>query len=247
MRTFLYSGLGTVLVAGALLAPGNIATAADSPDISVTSTKAHLDQFQSIATSNGGNRAAGRPGLAGSHLDSVSAGPGINDNGSGSAGVLETALAYAAGGQTPRNRLRFGFWGAEELGLVGSRYYVNNLSSTERDKIELYLNFDMIASPNRGYFVYDDNPVGNGARDDLVAYFTQSGVQTEFIDVQGRSDHAAFRSLGIPTAGTFSGAEETKTSAQAAKWGGTAGQAFDRCYHRSCDTISNLDLTSLDH
>jgi aminopeptidase S len=104
----------------------------------------------------------------------------------------------------------------------------------------------MIASPNPGYFVYDDNPAGNGARDDLVAYFTSKSVQTEFIDVQGRSDHAAFRSLGIPTAGTFSGAEGTKSSAQATKWGGTAGQAFDPCYHRSCDNISNLNLTSLD-
>jgi aminopeptidase S len=118
--------------------------------------------------------------MAGSHLDSVSSGPGINDNGSGSVGV------------------------------------------------------DMIASPNPGYFVYDDNPAGNGARDDLVAYFTSKSVQTEFIDVQGRSDHAAFRSLGIPTAGTFSGAEGIKTSSQATKWGGTAGQAYDACYHRSC-------------
>jgi aminopeptidase S len=293
MRKSLYSGLGIVLVAGALIAQGNVAGAVESPDISVTNTKAHLDQFQSIATSNGGNRYTGRPGykasadwlkakldaagyttvlqsfstsagtsynviaewphgdanhvvMAGSHLDSVSSGPGINDNGSGSAGVLETALAYAAGGQTPRNRLRFGFWGAEELGLLGSKYYVNNLPAAERDKIELYLNFDMIASPNPGYFVYDDNPAGNGARDDLVAYFSSKSVQTEFIDVQGRSDHAAFRSLGIPTAGTFSGAESTKTPAQAAKWGGTAGQAFDPCYHRSCDNINNLNLTSLD-
>ena len=228
--------------------PSNVAAAVESPDISVTNTKAHLDQLQSIATSNGGNRYTGRPGykasadyvkakldaagytttlqsfstsagtsynviaewphgdanhvvMTGSHLDSVSAGPGINDNGSGSAGVLETALAYAASGQTPRNRLRFGFWGAEELGLLGSKYYVNNLPAAERDKIELYLNFDMIASPNPGYFVYDDNPAGNGARDDLVSYFTSKSVQTEFIDVQGRSDHAAFRSLGIPTAG----------------------------------------------
>ncbi|GAB2672653.1 M28 family metallopeptidase [Kribbella swartbergensis] len=293
MRKSVYSGLGIALVAGALFAPGNVAGAVESPDISVTNTKAHLDQFQAIATNNGGNRYTGRPGykasadwvkakldaagytttlqsfstsvgtsynviaewphgdpnhvvMAGAHLDSVSSGPGINDNGSGSAGVLETALAYAAGGQTPRNRLRFGFWGAEELGLLGSKYYVNNLPAAERDKIELYLNFDMIASPNPGYFVYNDNPAGNGARDDLVAYFTGKNVQTEFIDVQGRSDHAAFRSLGIPTAGTFSGAEGTKTSAQAAKWGGTAGQAFDPCYHRSCDNINNLDLTSLD-
>jgi aminopeptidase S len=293
MRKSLYSGAGIVVLAATMIAPGNVAGAVESPDISVTNTKAHLDQFQSIATSNGGNRYTGRPGykasadwvkarldaagytttlqsfstsagtsynviaewphgdanhvvMAGSHLDSVSSGPGINDNGSGSAGVLETALAYAAGGQTPRNRLRFGFWGAEELGLLGSKYYVNNLPAAERAKIELYLNFDMIASPNPGYFVYDDNPAGNGARDDLVSYFTGKNVQTEFVDVQGRSDHAAFRSLGIPTAGTFSGAEGTKTSAQAAKWGGTPGQAFDRCYHRSCDTISNIDLTSLD-
>ncbi|TWD73389.1 aminopeptidase S [Kribbella amoyensis] len=293
-KSLRYAVLGAAPVA-ALLVPGGPATAtvAASPDISVTNTKAHLDQFQSIATSNGGNRSTGRPGyrasadwvkakldaagytttlqqfstsagtsynviaewphgdanhvvMAGSHLDSVSSGPGINDNGSGSAGVLEVALAYAAGGQTPKNRLRFGFWGAEELGLVGSKYYVNNLSAAERDKVELYLNFDMIASPNPGYFVYDDNPAGDGARDDLVAYFTGKGVQTEYIDVQGRSDHAAFRSLGIPTAGTFSGAEGIKSSSQATKWGGSAGQAFDPCYHRSCDTISNLDLTSLD-
>ena len=294
MRKSLVPGLGVVaLVAGAVLVTGNSAVAAESPDISVTNTKAHLDQLQSIANSNGGNRYTGRAGykasadyvkakldaagytttlqsfstsagtsynviaewphgdanhvvMTGSHLDSVSSGPGINDNGSGSAGVLETALAYAASGQTPKNRLRFGFWGAEELGLLGSKYYVNNLPSAERDKIELYLNFDMIASPNPGYFVYDDNPAGDGARDDLVAYFTSKSVQTEFIDVQGRSDHAAFRSLGIPTAGTFSGAEDTKTSAQASKWGGTAGSAFDPCYHRSCDTINNLNLTSLD-
>jgi aminopeptidase S len=293
MRKPLSYGAGLAVLAAALIAPGNVAGAVESPDISVTNTKAHLDQFQSIATNNGGNRYTGRPGykasadwvkakldaagyittlqsfstsvgtsynviaewphgdanhvvMAGAHLDSVSSGPGINDNGSGSAGVLETALAYAAGGQTPRNRLRFGFWGAEELGLLGSKYYVNNLPAAERDKIELYLNFDMIASPNPGYFVYNDNPAGNGARDDLVAYFTSKNVQTEFIDVQGRSDHAAFRSLGIPTAGTFSGAEGTKTSTQAAKWGGTAGQAFDPCYHRSCDNINNLNLTSLD-
>lgn len=293
MRKSLYYGAGVAVLAAAVIAPGNIAGAAESPDISVTNAKAHLDQFQSIATNNGGNRYTGRPGykasadwvkakldaagyvtalqsfntpagtsynliaewpygdanhvvMAGSHLDSVSSGPGINDNGSGSAGVLETALAYAASGQTPRNRLRFGFWGAEELGLLGSKYYVNGLPAAERDKVELYLNFDMIASPNPGYFVYNDNPAGNGARDDLVAYFTGKFVQTEFVDVQGRSDHAAFRSLGIPTAGTFSGAEGTKTSAQAAKWGGTAGQAFDPCYHRSCDTINNINLTSLD-
>ncbi|MFB6724135.1 M28 family metallopeptidase [Kribbella sp. NPDC056345] len=295
-RSLSAAALAAALAAGALAVPGSSSAATAAvvdPDISVTNAKAHLDQFQSIATSNGGNRYTGRPGykasadwakakldaagysttlqqfntsagtsynviaewpfgdanhvvMAGSHLDSVSSGPGINDNGTGSAGVLEVALAYAASGQTPRNRLRFGFWGAEELGLLGSKYYVNGLPAAERDKIELYLNFDMIGSPNPGYFVYNDNPAGNGARDDLTTYFTSKSIQTEYIDVQGRSDHAAFRSLGIATAGTFTGAEGTKTSAQAAKWGGTAGQAYDPCYHRSCDTITNLNLTALD-
>ena len=137
------------------------------------------------------------------------------------------------------------------MGRRGSRahwvhQYVAGLSQEERDRIELYLNFDMIGSPNPGYFVYNDNPAGNGARDSVTAYYTSKGIPWEYIDVQGRSDHASFRSYGIPTTGIFSGAETTKTSAQAQKWGGTAGSAFDPCYHRSCDTMSNLSTTALD-
>ena len=283
--------LAAVATAGLTIAPP--AALAAGPDISVTNTKAHLDQLQSIANANGGNRSTGRPGykasvdwvkakldaagyattvqpfstpsgtsynliadlpggdtssvvMFGGHLDSVSVGPGINDNGSGSAGVLETALAYAASGQTPRNHVRFGFWGAEELGLLGSKYYVGQLTSAQRSAIRSYQNFDMIASPNVGYFVYDDNAAGTGVRDDFTAYYDGKGIPWEYVDVQGRSDHAAFRSNGIATGGIFSGAETTKTSAQAAKWGGTAGRAFDPCYHRSCDTITNLDLRALD-
>ncbi|PRY61580.1 aminopeptidase S [Knoellia remsis] len=184
--------------------------------------------------------------MMGAHLDSITGGPGINDNGSGTAAVLETALAYAASGQTPKNRLRVGFWGAEELGLVGSKAYAASLSTTEKDKIRVYLNYDMIGSVNPGYFVYNDNPAGNGARDELTAYYDSRGIPWEYIDVQGRSDHAAFRSYGIPTAGIFSGAEGLKSSAQAQKWGGTAGRAFDPCYHRACDTTANIDPTALD-
>lgn len=288
-----------LLATTALIAPvGQAAPAAPAPlavapDISVANVQAHLNQFQSIANANGGNRAAGRPGylaslnwvkgkldaagyttsvqnfstsagttynlvadwpggdpnhvvMTGAHLDSVSVGPGINDNGTGSAGILENALAFAASGVTPRNHIRFGFWGAEELGLLGSKHYMSTLPTAEKDKIELYLNFDMIGSPNPGYFVYDDNPAGNGARDDLTSYFTSKGVPWEYIDVQGRSDHAAFRSYGIPTSGTFTGAEDTMTAAQAQKWGGQAGRAFDPCYHAACDTTANLNATALD-
>ncbi|WP_109508616.1 M28 family metallopeptidase [Nocardioides speluncae] len=286
---------GTVLTAGAGQPAAGEPQLADSPDISVTNTKAHLDALQGIANANGGNRATGRTGyrasvdwvkakldaagftttvqefttgtlgttkswnviaewphgdanhvvMTGAHLDSVSSGPGINDNGTGSAGVLETALAFAASGKTTKNRLKFAFWGAEEQGLVGSKYYSAQLPQSEKDKIELYLNFDMIGSPNPGYFVYDDNPAGDAARDQLTAYFDGKSIPWEYIDVQGRSDHASFRAAGIATSGTFTGAEGRKTSAQVAKWGGTA-TAFDPCYHAACDDIDNLDLTALD-
>ena len=92
--------------------------------------------------------------MVGAHLDSVPAGPGINDDGSGVAAVLETALQL---GSSPdvHNAVRFGFWGAEELGLLGSANYVQSLDVDALKDIALYLNFDMIASPNPGYFTYD--------------------------------------------------------------------------------------------
>ena len=182
--------------------------------------------------------------MAGSHLDSVSAGPGINDNGSGSAAVLETALAVSRAGYKPTKHLRFAWWGAEELGMVGSRTYVNGLSTANRSKISDYLNFDMIASPNPGYFVYDDDPAIEKTFKD---YFTGLNIATEpETEGDGRSDHAPFKNAGIPVGGLFSGADYIKTAAQATKWGGTSGKAFDACYHRSCDTSSNIDDTALD-
>ncbi len=182
--------------------------------------------------------------MAGSHLDSVTSGPGINDNGSGSSAVLETALAVSRSGYQPAKHLRFAWWGAEELGLVGSRAYVNSLGSAERAKISGYLNFDMIGSPNPGYFVYDDDPTIEKTFKD---YFAGLGIATEIeTEGDGRSDHAPFKNAGVPVGGLFSGADYRKTSAQAAKWGGTVGQPFDRCYHSSCDTTANIDDTALD-
>ncbi|MFJ6635424.1 M28 family metallopeptidase [Streptomyces sp. NPDC091376] len=182
--------------------------------------------------------------MAGAHLDSVSSGAGINDNGSGSAGVLETALAVSRAQLQPAKHLRFAWWGAEELGLVGSKYYVNNLPAADRSKISGYLNFDMIGSPNPGYFVYDDDPTIEQTFKDFYAGL---GVATEIeTEGDGRSDHASFKNVGIPVGGLFTGASRTKSSAQAQKWGGTAGQAFDRCYHSSCDTTANINDTAID-
>ncbi|GGZ52777.1 hypothetical protein GCM10010387_53650 [Streptomyces inusitatus] len=182
--------------------------------------------------------------FAGAHLDSVTSGAGINDNATGSAAILETALAVSRAQLQPTKHLRFGWWGAEELGLVGSRYYVANLPAAERAKISGYLNFDMIGSPNPGYFVYDDNPALEGV---FKSYFSGLGVATEIeTEGDGRSDHASFKNVGIAVGGLFTGASRTKTAAQAQKWGGTAGQAFDRCYHSSCDNTSNVNDTALD-
>lgn len=208
-----------------------------------------LQQFTSSGRT-GYNLVADWPGgdtnhvvMAGSHLDSVTAGPGINDNGSGSAAVLETALAVSRAGYQPTRHLRFAWWGAEELGMVGSKYYVSSLSSANRAKISDYLNFDMIGSPNPGYFVYDDDPTIEKTFKD---YFTGLGIATEpETEGDGRSDHSPFKNAGIPVGGLFSGADYIKTAAQAAKWGGTSGQAFDRCYHASCDTSSNINDTAL--
>ncbi|MFF5451160.1 M28 family metallopeptidase [Streptomyces sp. NPDC012950] len=237
---------------------GNRAHGRTGYKASIDFVKAKLDaagyttSLQTFTTSGatGYNLIADWPGgdpnqvlMAGSHLDSVSSGPGINDNGSGSAAILETALAVSRAGYQPSKHLRFAWWGAEELGLVGSKYYVNNLPTTERSKIKGYLNFDMIGSPNPGYFVYDDDPT---IEQTFKSYFAGLGVPTEIeTEGDGRSDHAPFKSAGVPVGGLFTGASRVKTNAQVTKWGGTA-TAFDRCYHSSCDTTSNINDTALD-
>ncbi|WP_405145957.1 M28 family metallopeptidase [Sphaerisporangium sp. NBC_01403] len=182
--------------------------------------------------------------MSGAHLDSVSAGPGINDNGSGSSMLLEVALTLAAQRPTMTKHVRFGWWSDEEQGLLGSRAYVNSLSSTDRSKIKQYLNFDMVGSPNGGYFI---NNITTTAAADLRAFYTNLGLQPEEnTEGANRSDDASFRNAGIATSGVAAGASATKTSAQAAKWGGTAGGAYDSCYHRSCDTTANINDTVLD-
>src|SRR5699024_7124912 len=141
----------------------------------------------------------------------------------------------------PTATMKFAFWGAEEQGLLGSTHYVDSLGQSEIDAIEAYVNADMIGSPNIGYFVYDDNPNGTFVRDDLTRLFEAAGINSEYVDVNERSDHASFIESGVPTGGVFSGAEGVKSSAQMGKWGGTAGQAYDSCYHSACDDRSNLD------
>jgi aminopeptidase Y len=193
--------------------------------------------------------------MAGAHLDSVNAGPGINDNGSGSAAILEVAEQMAK--VKPRNKVRFAWWGAEESGLVGSTYYVNNLTAEEQAKITLYLNFDMVGSPNHVFFIYDgdnsDNvgagagPAGSAQIEKVFeSYFNSVGEPFKGTDFSGRSDYGPFIAVNIPSGGLFTGAEGIKTAEEAAIWGGTAGQQYDPCYHLVCDTFANNNDEALD-
>jgi Zn-dependent M28 family amino/carboxypeptidase len=195
--------------------------------------------------------------MAGAHLDSVIEGPGINDNGSGSSALLETALNMA--NLRPENTIRFAWWAAEEQGLVGSEDYVTGLSQAERDRIALYMNYDMVGSPNYIFMVYDADestfpapegvpiPAGSTAIEDLYeSYYTWIGEPYEDTEFSGRSDYQAFIVNDIPSGGLFTGAEVIKTEEQEAIWGGVAGEQFDPCYHEACDDIDNLDLHALE-
>lgn len=207
-----------------------------------------------LAESRGGDPA--NVVMSGAHLDSVPEGPGINDNGSGSSALLEIAeqMAKAANKGKLDNKLRFAWWGAEEANLVGSNAYVAGLTEDELANIEMYLNFDMVASPNYGLFIYDGDGSGFGlvgpdGSDEIEAlfeqYFELAGEPTEPTEFSGRSDYQAFINNGVPAGGLFTGAEVEKTAEQAAKWGGTAGEPFDPCYHQACDTIDNLSIKAL--
>ena len=183
--------------------------------------------------------------MLGAHLDSVSAGAGSNDNASGSAAILEVALTLAQQNPTLAKHVRFGWWTDEEQGLNGSEYYVGQLSSTDRTKIKAYLNFDMVGSTNAGYFV---NNITSTTGKILKDFYDSRNLQPEEnTEGAGRSDDASFKNAGIPTSGVAAGASARKTSAQAQKWGGTSGAAYDPCYHASCDKYpANISATALD-
>ncbi|MFD8147486.1 M28 family peptidase [Streptomyces sp. NPDC059708] len=182
--------------------------------------------------------------MFGAHLDSVSAGPGINDNGSGSATLLENALVLAQKNPAMTKHVRFAWWTDEEQGLNGSKFYVGQLSSAQRAAIKGYYNFDMVGSPNGGYFI---NNLNSTTAAPLKAYWTSLNLAPEEnTEGQGRSDDYSFQQAGIATSGYAAGASARKTAAQASKWGGTANAAYDSCYHSSCDTPSNISATVLD-
>ena len=216
--------------------------------------RVHLDLSVKTTTARAANVIAdlrGRQGgviLLGGHLDSVANGPGINDNGSGIAAVLEIARQASRLHVGPKHGLRFAFWGAEELGLVGSRSYAQSLSPRDRSRILGVINLDMVGSPNYGRLVYDgaDGPSGsqkieNAFRD----YFAARHLPIDQESLGGASDHASFADYGIPVGGLFTGADDIKSTNSSRRFGGSANVPFDACYHKLCDTAANVDVRML--
>ena len=206
-----------------------------------------------IAETPGGR--ADRTVVVGGHLDSVYDGPGINDDGSGVSTMLETAEQMQDLGITPRNKVRFIFFSGEEQGLLGSDYYVSQLTKKQIKDISVMLDFDMLASPNYARFIYDGNgdehgfegPNGSGTVEQVFKdYWDSQGLAYETIPFDGRSDYDAFITVGIPAGGIFAGAEGVKQPYQVPLYGGTAGVAFDRCYHQLCDDLTNINDQGLE-
>jgi Zn-dependent M28 family amino/carboxypeptidase len=218
-----------------------------SPTVRLKTNGVNVDRFfpQVIAETKKGD--AKHVVLAGAHLDSVPAGPGINDDGSGTSWQLDLAEEVAK--LHPKNKIRFMWFGGEEDGLVGSQYYAANLTQSEVNKIDVMIDTDMIASPNYVRLVYDGDgselgsagPEGSGTVEEVFErFFSRRGMATLPQAFDGRSDYVGFINRGIPAGGIFAGAEVLKTPEQVAVFGGVAGEQFDPCYHEACDTIGTV-------
>jgi len=186
--------------------------------------------------------------VVGSHLDSVIAGPGMNDDGSGSSLNLELAIQLYKINLPLVNRVRFSWWAGEELGLLGSTYYVGSLSAANLSDIALNINLDMVASPNYFYGIYNGSSGEPNVKDGsitiqnlIISYFTQNNIPYELTEFDGRSDYGPFIAVGIPAGGLFTGAEVIKTVEQRTLFGGLANTPFDPCYHLFCDNLDNIN------
>ncbi|MCU1439607.1 MAG: hypothetical protein JWP85_604 [Rhodoglobus sp.] len=240
--------VGTTFDIGASL----VATVGLEMRVALATHEETIETFNVLADTSGRED---RTVVVGAHLDSVREGPGINDNGSGIGAILETAIQMAELGIEPTNRVRFAFWSGEEDGLIGSEYYVSQLTKREIKDHAVNLNFDMVASPNPVRFVYDGDgdalgtsgPNGSGVVEDVfLDYFASQGLATAPTEFDGRSDYFGFIENGIPAGGLFTGAEGIKSEEEAAIFGGTAGLPYDPCYHSACDTNTNIDSVVLE-
>lgn len=239
----------SIPVLGASFAVGEqLYLAGDATVHVTTSTVSEQRQSHNVVASTPTGR-ADRVVLAGAHTDSTVDGPAVNDDGTGVALLLGLAQAFKDQSVRPTNQVRFGFWGAEEAGLVGSAYYASQLSSVQAKDIAVNLAFDMLGSDNSARLVYDGDgsatqtkgPNGSAVVEDVfTSYYTALGLPTDPTALDGRTDYASFTDIGIPAGGITSGAEVPKTPAQQQRYGGVADQPYYVCYHEACDTVATI-------
>ena len=229
----------------------NLYTSGQNPTVNLATSGVDVETLYPNVVAETPRGDANHMVLLGAHLDSVPAGPGVNDDGSGTSFQLELAEQLAKAGTPPRNKIRFLWFGGEEDGLVGSQYYAAHLSDAEVARTDMMLDTDMIASPNFARLVYDGDgstfgselagPAGSGTVERVLTdYWSKRGMVSEPIPFDGRSDYVGFVNRGIPSGGVFAGAEAPKTAAQVAKYGGVQGEQLDPCYHEACDTYSTV-------
>ncbi|KAF3909486.1 hypothetical protein AA313_de0203418 [Arthrobotrys entomopaga] len=186
--------------------------------------------------------------MLGGHSDSVEEGPGVNDDGSGSMTLLEIAVQLAK--FSVNNCVRFSWWSGEEEGLLGSTWYATHLTDEENLKIRLFMDYDMLASVNFAYQIYnatdaEGDPRGSEElRNFYVDGYKELGVNYTFIPFDGRSDYVGFIEAGIPAGGIATGAEGVKTAEEVEMFGGWEGKWYDPCYHQLCDDLTNLNETA---
>ena len=254
----------TIPVVGASFAVGQELYSTTSSVVAhvFTSTISEIRTTSNLIADTPGGR-ADKVVVVGAHLDSVTSGPGIVDNGSGAATLLEVALSlnssvnmFKTGGNGLVNRIRFSWWGAEELNLLGSAFYVTHLTPAERNAITININFDMLASSNGVYFVQDGDgahtggPVQPGRSAELehvfTSYFAAQGLPWVPRPYDGRSDYQSFINAGIGAGGLTTGSDQVKTAAQVALFGGTAGLIMHPAYHTAADRLDTVNMKFLD-
>ncbi len=246
-------GIG-IPVIGTSYEIGETLAVADDASVGLVleTTTVTVDTFNVIADTKKGDPT--NQVVVGAHLDGVLEGAGINDNGSGSAAILEVAIQLAKTKSVPKNQIRFAWWSGEEDGLQGSSYYVSQLTDEEIANTALNLNFDMVGSSNAVNFVYDGDgdafgesgPDGSDAIEKVFTdYFDSQDIPSAPTAFDGRSDYLAFIEAGIPAGGLFTGAEGLKTEEEAALFGGEAGEPYDPNYHGEGDTTDNIDSKTL--
>jgi len=225
--------------------------------------KPNTDDYNVIAESRGGDK--NHVLVVDAHLDAIY-GAGILDNATGSAAILD--IAQQMKNVTPLNKLRFVWFGGEELGLLGSGYYVNNLTSTEASHIGYDLDADVFGTPNYIIGILDPaapdffsrtvpetfpNRVYKASqvsRDQSVEFFDQAGFNHEFLSPNG-TDAINFNRIGVPASGLLTGQDCCKTQEEVNLFGGQLGNyegnlgTFDGgCVDnpfRWCDNIDNVD------